>query len=174
MFWRKKENGKRFFGYGTRDENGNYHIRFARKDANVKELVLRVGGENTFSLIRQGTSERVVVVEGIHDGLAVWERYGKAVNILILNGVGNTQKAAEFLVHSQLYIDVYLALDRDEAGLKAEEMLLHALKGKKIYTELIFRARIQMKPKNSSGKSAPFRFLILLLFVAHLPPQYLQ
>jgi 5S rRNA maturation endonuclease (ribonuclease M5) len=123
-------------GFGIKDIAGNYHIRYARQDSKIKERVLRQNHEEgtTYSLIKKN-GKKAVVVEGFIDGIRADELL--QADIVILNGVENWKKALEAL---KRYDEIYLALDNDDAGRKAEQEIVRNLTGKEI-VKLDFKAK---------------------------------
>ncbi len=116
-------------GFGIKDIAGNYHIRYARQDSKIKERVLRQNHDEgtTYSLIKRN-GKKAVVVEGFIDGIRADELIPDA-DLIILNGVENWKKAIEPL---KRYDEIYLALDNDDAGRKAEQEIVRNLTGKEI------------------------------------------
>ncbi len=124
----------KYFGFGVKDEAGNYHIRYATSKAKVKERV--IGSEekkegSTYTHIKKGSS-KVMIVEGFIDAIRVEElEQFKNYNIIILNGVENVRKALDTI---SKYNEVFIATDQDNAG----EKVVNEIKGyigtdKKIY-----------------------------------------
>lgn len=123
--------GKKFYyGLGVVDENGVWHIRNAFEEGLKKlNLITAPDQEPTYTLIkRDEKSRKVVIVEGLFDALTINQlARNKDFDILILNSVSNVDRVIENGVLLPYNI-VYLALDNDEAGRKAEEELLKHLK----------------------------------------------
>jgi len=124
---------RKYFGFGVKDQAGNYHIRFATSNSKVKERVLSTNNEekSTYTLIKNPSSNsRVVVVEGFIDGIRA-EELGLNADLLILNGVENISKALDTILK---YYEVYIATDMDNAGEKvANEIKRNANEKQKVY-----------------------------------------
>ena len=129
-----------YFGFGVKDEAGNYHIRYATDKAKVKERVLNIGGEekgegSTYTHIVK-VSDTVVVVEGFIDAVRAEQLFPKH-DIVILNGVENIKKALPVLAK---YKSVILATDNDNAGQKVRNTIKREFANKELY-ELKFNAK---------------------------------
>jgi len=121
-------------GYGTIDLNGDAHIRFVGK-SDIKEYCT---GSSTVTLIKGKDSSQVVVTEGIHDAIALWN-YGLTSDIIILNGVGNINKALPLI---QQYHKVYACTDNDRVGQETAKTLIQAcLKQKIPVYKIVFKSK---------------------------------
>ncbi|HID08628.1 TPA: toprim domain-containing protein [Candidatus Micrarchaeota archaeon] len=75
----------------------------------------------------KGAIPRIYMVEGILDGLAI-RKIDPHAGILVLNGVGQTEKALSFLQETvPRNTPIFLALDKDSAGQEATQKLLQGL-----------------------------------------------
>jgi len=123
----------KYFGFGVKDEAGNYHIRYATDKAKVKERVIGFGEDgtgSTYAHIKKG-SHKVVVVEGFIDAIRIEEMdQFKDSDIIILNGVENIKKALEQL---KKYKVIFIATDMDNAGDKVANIVVKNTTNQKIY-----------------------------------------
>ncbi len=113
---------KVYYGLAVENVSGAYHVR----NPYGKYVVFTAfNQENTFSLIKKKKrNKKVIIVEGLFDALSVEQMENfKDFDIIILNSVNNVKKLLESKVLKK-YETVILALDDDEAGKKAEEILL--------------------------------------------------
>jgi len=121
-------------GYGTIDLNGDAHIRFVGK-SDIKEYCT---GSSTVTLIKGKDSSQVVVTEGIHDAISL-VNYGLTSDIIILNGVGNINKALPLI---QQYHKVYACTDNDRVGQETAKTLIQAcLKQKIPVYKIVFKSK---------------------------------
>jgi len=116
--------GKKFFALAIKDINGNYHLR----DKLYKRVLKGSDEKSTFSYINNN-SNYVIICEGLFDALSFYQVYGDKVDYIILNSVSHLKDVILFLKSkekdlSQSYEAIVLALDNDEAGLKAEKEFL--------------------------------------------------
>lgn len=126
---------KSYFGYGTKDEAGNYHIRFALKNPKVKERVLSLKKEKSSHTHIKKDKNIVAVVEGIHDAIALLNMINnrkidiyKNLSIIILNSVENIFKSLKDI---EKYNTIIIATDNDNAGDMAKNRILHHIKSLK-------------------------------------------
>ena len=127
-----------YFGFGVKDEAGNYHIRYATDKAKVKERVIGHEGReegSTYTHIIKA-SDTVVVVEGFIDAIRAEQLFPKH-DLIILNGVENIKKALPALAK---YKSVIVATDMDNAGQKVRNIIKRELALTDIY-ELKFNAK---------------------------------
>lgn len=122
--------GRKFSVYGMRDMNGNYVVR--TKGTQEKRNIKLSDKGMTITLFRGQNQDRIAVVEGIHDYMALYQKYGDRISYLILNSVNHTDRAIEYLKNSR-HKQILLALDNDTAGEKAKEKLINALRDKEIW-----------------------------------------
>lgn len=86
---------------------------------------MNIGFSGPVSLIPFKGDRRVMVVEGIEDGLSA---LAMGVNAIVLNGVGNTLKLAKLLEGPWAKKYKFIpTLDNDEAGCKHQALLLEHL-----------------------------------------------
>lgn len=127
-----------YFGFGVKDEAGNYHIRYATDKSKVKERVIGDEGReegSTYTHIIKA-SDTVVVVEGFIDAIRA-EQLFPGHDLVILNGVENIKKALPALAR---YKNIILATDQDNAGQKVRNTVKRQLPLSNIY-ELKFNAK---------------------------------
>ena len=100
--------------FGIRDNNGNWHVRYAIPNAKVKERVITLSSEgSTYSLIKKSDGfDSVIIVEGFIDGIRADELWVDK-DIVILNTVENWKKPIGVI---QQYKMVYIATDTDQPG----------------------------------------------------------
>ena len=159
-------NKKYYFALAVKDANGVWHSRNPYGKVNI---LTSPDQTPTFSYIKRAPGNRtVVVVEGFFDALTLNQEIKKPYDIIILNSTANTKKLIESGI-LELYDKVFLALDRDEAGQKAEKELLSYLKeldtlvarleysgGKDLNEALVNKGRLEYRLKNIT----PERFYI--------------
>ncbi len=109
---------KHYFALGVRTVNGGWQVR-----NRVWKGALLSGGVAIAT--ESGDSEKIAIVEGIFDALSL-RQAGVTGNFVILGGTKNIVQVPK-LVRDK---EVILALDRDQAGLEAENWLLKHLSGK--------------------------------------------
>ena len=122
--------GRKFSVYGMRDENGNYVVRI--KGTQEKRNIKLSDKGMTITVFRGHNQDRIAVVEGIHDYMALYQKYGNRISYLILNSVNHADRAIEYLRNSR-HKQILLALDNDIAGEKAKEKLINALRDREIW-----------------------------------------
>lgn len=122
--------GRKFSVYGMRDMNGNYVVRI--KGTQEKRNIKLSDKGMTITVYTGQNQDRIAVVEGIHDYMALYQKYGDRISYLILNSVNHTDRAIEYLKNSR-HKQILLALDNDQAGEKAKEKLINALRDKEIW-----------------------------------------
>lgn len=122
--------GRKFSVYGMRDMNGNYVVRI--KGTQEKRNIKLSDKGMTITVYRGQNPDRIAVVEGIHDYMALYQKYGDRISYLILNSVNHTDRAIEYLRNSK-HERILLALDNDPAGEKAKEKLINALRDREIW-----------------------------------------
>jgi len=116
---------KYYFALAVEDANGVWHSRNSYGKVNI---LTAPNQSPTFTHIKRAPDNRtVVVVEGFFDALTLNQEIKKNYDIIILNSTANTKKLIKSGI-LELYDKVFLALDRDEAGQKAEKELLNYLK----------------------------------------------
>lgn len=137
-----EKDGKTFirFGYGIRDINSNAIVRIEKDGYYTKEKrVWKISeGRASISYVDKGKDE-IIVIEGLHDYMALYNIKGNSFNYLILNSVVNTNQAIEFLKDKE-YDKIIIATDNDDAGHKAKNDLIQGLKHNNIYS-LSFKSK---------------------------------
>lgn len=130
-----EKDGKEFtrFGYGIRDINGNAIVRVEKDGFYTKEKrVWKTSDKRTGITFIDNGRDTAIVVEGLHDYMAIYNHKQDRYNYLILNSVVNTQQAIEFLQDREY--SLIIATDNDDAGIKAREELISNLnKNREIY-----------------------------------------
>jgi len=119
---------KRYFALAVQDENGVWHARNLYSKVNI---LTAPDQSPTYTFIKRGKgNETVFVVEGLFDALTLNQRgKNKEFDIILLNSTTNAAKLIkDDLIRKQGYKRVILALDRDDAGQKAERELYDYLK----------------------------------------------
>lgn len=110
-------------GYGIRDNNGNIVLYNQNNEyRNIKTS----DKEMTFTFI-DNKMTNTVIVEGIHDYMAMYQSYRNTVNYIVLNSVNNTDKAIQFINTNLKDHKIYIATDKDEAGINARNKFLTQL-----------------------------------------------
>ena len=123
----------RYFGLAVRSEGGSWIVRTAL-DKRPKTVVQEEGTYHSFAFCpaREGKRGRhLFVVEGITDYVALWQYLQKLperdeCDIVVLGGTGTVQDFIESGIW-QDYNELFLGLDLDEAGRKAEGKIISAL-----------------------------------------------
>lgn len=111
-------------GYGIRDDNGNIVLYNQNNEyRNIKTS----DKEMTFTFVNNGMSN-TVIVEGIHDYIAMYQSYRNTVNYIVLNSVNNVDKAIQFVNANLREHKIYIATDKDKAGINARDKFLKQLK----------------------------------------------
>ena len=105
---------------GIKTVNGGWSLR--ELDGSRK-MVLGTGGISYLPGSNEEGSKAVFVVEGLRDAIVAWNWYG--MDVLVLNGVANISKALDYL-RKLKDVEIWLALDNDEAGRRAQAYLLEA------------------------------------------------
>ena len=129
---------KYYFALAVKDQNGVWH---ARNPYGKTNILTAPDQKPTFSYIKRGAGNKtLVVVEGLFDALTLNQEWKKNYDIVILNSTTNTERFIESGILKN-YKQVILALDNDEAGLRAEKELKEYLEqledikvGKLIYS----------------------------------------
>jgi DNA primase len=106
---------------GIRNSAGGWNIRTAMK---LKSKQKKTLGKNSYSLLKLDPmlkSDRVYVVEGLFDALALWKMGYRDGDIVVLNG-SNVKKLLQDNVLDR-YENIYLSLDNDEAGKQFEKAI---------------------------------------------------
>ena len=125
-------NGKKRYGIGIETISGGWVIRQTIDKAIFGEAnrYLFVGpADISFWL---GVNNKVVVVEGMFDGLSVKKLEKERNNIVILNSTANWKKALE-LIKDKGFKEVILALDMDKAGIKTMLKMKNELHNAKVW-----------------------------------------
>jgi len=124
----------RFFGLAVQTTGGSWIVRTAL-DKRPKTVVQEKGVHHSFAYCpaKQGKrGKALVVVEGITDYIAFWQYLQRFENkddfdIVILGGTGTVQDFIESGIWLD-YKELFLGLDLDEAGEKAREKIVSALR----------------------------------------------
>jgi 5S rRNA maturation endonuclease (ribonuclease M5) len=124
----------RFFGLAVKTVGGSWIVRTAL-DKRPKTVVQEDGTSHSFAFFPERKEEKgqyLVVLEGISDALSFWQavRNGSvrgAFDIVILGGTGTVQDFIESGVWTD-YEEIFLALDLDEAGMRARDKIVASLR----------------------------------------------
>lgn len=138
---RKEENGrieyKKQYGYGIKDINGNVIVRVKGQDGTYtkEKRNWKLNKEISISHIDNGKN-KVMVVEGLHDYIAAYQKYGNNTDYIVMNSINNVDKAIEYLNKSK-HNNILLALDNDKAGIQAQSKMIDNIDSrKKIYVAI--------------------------------------
>ena len=124
----------RFFGLAVQTTGGSWIVRTAL-DKRPKTVVQEEKTHHSYAFCPAKNGEKgktLIVVEGITDYIAFWQYLQRfadrdAFDFVVLGGTGTVQDFIESGLW-QDYSDIMLALDLDEAGVKARDKVVSALK----------------------------------------------
>ncbi len=107
---------KKWEAYGVKDVMGNWHVRNFNRNNQLKMIVRQnANAGNMYSLFRtKDDNKNAIVVEGLHDAVAVYNMFKNKFDIICLNSVSNVYKAIKEL---EKYKHIYIATDNDAAFL---------------------------------------------------------
>lgn len=125
---------KKQYGYGIRDINGNAIVRVKKQDDGTytnEKRNWKINNDISISHINN-KKNKAIVIEGLHDYIAAYQKYKNDVDYIVLNSVNNVDKAIEYLNKSN-YNSILVALDNDEAGKNATQKIISNLNLNNIY-----------------------------------------